>query len=144
MSCTSVASGNNQIANGIPQLCRITSPGFIGTHTALAFLDAGYIVKGTARSVESRRLDFPLSSPLSMGPRSSQRPLMSRESSVSSLGALMEPTTRTFADAILNEDAWNRTTHEEAKTATLAPVVYRASKTLAERVFWDYIDRVKF
>ncbi|KAJ7136583.1 NAD dependent epimerase/dehydratase [Mycena epipterygia] len=40
---------------------------------------------------------------------------------------------------VYTEKDWNPATHEEAKVSTNPRFVYGASKTLAERAFWDYI-----
>lgn len=45
---------------------------------------------------------------------------------------------RTFTD-----DDWNPATYEQAKTHTMPAFVYSASKVLAERLFWEFIEKEK-
>ncbi|KAJ7836341.1 NAD-P-binding protein [Mycena olivaceomarginata] len=170
--------------------------GFIATHTALAFLDAGYTVRGTART--AARADdwisrFPahkahfqyavvadmavpgafddavkgcdfvahLASPAHWNQNDNEtdllvpaingtrnlltatknEPRIKRVVFTSSLAAIIEPTLE--AGKTVVETEWNPVTYDEAKSATNPSVVYRASKALAERAFWDYITAEK-
>ncbi|KAJ7707355.1 NAD-P-binding protein [Mycena rosella] len=170
--------------------------GFIGTHTALAFLEAGYDVKGTARSTakaEGWIAHFPaykacytyavvediaaagafdeavkgcdiiahIASPAHWSQSDNEadllipaingtknvlyatkhEPRITRVVFTSSLAAIIEPSRE--PGKLVVETEWNPTTYEEAKVSTNAPVVYRASKALAERAFWDYIKDEK-
>ncbi|KAJ7134266.1 NAD-P-binding protein [Mycena epipterygia] len=167
--------------------------GFIATHTALAFLDAGYSVKGTARSAakaEGWIARFPahkeryeyavvpdmvapgafddavkgcdfiahVASPVQGTQNDNEADLLipaingtknlltatKNESRIrrvvftSSLGAVFEPTRQ--AGTLVVEAEWNPVSYDEAKSAPNASFAYRASKGLAERAFWDYIE----
>ncbi|KAK7040589.1 NAD-P-binding protein [Favolaschia claudopus] len=171
--------------------------GFIATHTALAFLNAGYSVKGTTRTAakaEQWISRFPdhkprfqyavvpdmsipgafdeavkgcdyiahLASPAHWDQTDNEadllipaiegtknllsatknEPKIKRVVFTSSLAAIIEPTTLEPGKAIV-ETEWNPITYEEAKSHTNPPVVYRASKALAERAFWDFIQTEK-
>ncbi|KAJ7171679.1 NAD-P-binding protein [Mycena crocata] len=166
--------------------------GFIATHTALAFLEAGYTVKGTARTAtkaEDWITHFPahkdrykyavvsdmvapgafddavkecdfiahVASPAHWNQTDNERdllipaingtknllaatkkePRIKRVVFTSSLAAFIEPTIETGKTIV--EAEWNPVTYDEAKTSTNSALVYRASKALAERAFWDYI-----
>ncbi|KAF7340241.1 NAD-P-binding protein [Mycena venus] len=166
--------------------------GFIGTHTALAFLEAGYTVRGTARSaakaedwiarfsqhkaqyeyavvediaasgafdeaVKGCTIIAHIASPAHWNQNDNEtdllipaingtknllyatknEPRIARVVFTSSLAAIIEPTRE--PGKIVVETEWNPTTYEEAKAATNPTIVYRASKALAERAFWDYI-----
>ncbi|KAJ6480084.1 NAD-P-binding protein [Mycena vulgaris] len=170
--------------------------GFIATHTALAFLEAGYTVKGTARTAakaEDWIAQFPahkaryeyavvadmvvpgafdeavkgcdfiahIASPAHWSQNDNEADLLipaingtknllaatKNESRIqrvvftSSLSAIFEPTIDTGKPVV--ETEWNPVTYDEAKAATNPAVVYRASKALAERAFWDYIQAEK-
>ncbi|KAF7340215.1 NAD-P-binding protein [Mycena venus] len=170
--------------------------GFIATHTALAFLDAGYSVKGTTRTAakaEDWISRFPthrarfqyavvadmatcnafdeavkgcdfiahLASPAHWNQNDNEtdllipaingtknllsatknEPRIKRVVFTSSLAAIIEPTVEAAKTVV--ETEWNPITYEQAKFATNAAVVYRASKALAERTFWDYIENEK-
>ncbi|KAJ7465136.1 NAD-P-binding protein [Mycena latifolia] len=165
--------------------------GFIATHTALAFLAAGYTVKGTARTAakaEDWIARFPshkeryqyavvpdmvapgafdeavrgcdivahIASPAHWSQNDNEadllipaitgtknlltatkhEPRIQRVVFTSSLSAIFEPTVETGRTVV--ETEWNPITYDEAKAATNPTVVYRASKALAERAFWDY------
>ncbi|KAJ7465138.1 hypothetical protein FB451DRAFT_1041929, partial [Mycena latifolia] len=161
------------------------------THTALAFLAAGYAVKGTACSaakVDDWIASFPahkeryqyavvpdivtpgafdeavrgcdivahIASPAHWSQNDNEadlipaitgtknllaatkhEPRIQRVVSTSSLSAIFEPTVKTGRPVVKTE--WNPVTYDEVKAATNPTVVYRASKALAERAFWDYV-----
>ncbi|KAJ6494559.1 hypothetical protein C8R45DRAFT_824721, partial [Mycena sanguinolenta] len=44
---------------------------------------------------------------------------------------------------VYNETDWNGATYEQARTSTDFSFTYGASKTLAERAFWDFIETEK-
>ncbi|KAJ7652068.1 NAD-P-binding protein [Mycena polygramma] len=166
--------------------------GFVATHTALAFLEAGYTVKGTARTVakaqdwiarfpaHSARFEYAvvddiaapgafneavkgcdfithIASPAHWNQNDNENdllipaingtknllsatknePRIKRVVFTSSLAAFIEPTLE--PGKAISETDWNLVTYDEAKSATTPAVVYRASKALAERAFWDYI-----
>jgi len=178
------------MAPGVVLVTGIT--GFIGTHTALAFLEAGYTVRGTARTAakaEDWIARFPnykaryeyavvediaasgafdeavkgcdivahIASPAHWNPKDNEADLLipaingtknllyatkgepgiTRVVFTSSLAAITEPSREPGKTVV--ETEWNPTTYEEAKVATNPAVVYRASKALAERAFWDYV-----
>ncbi|KAJ6623619.1 NAD-P-binding protein [Mycena sp. CBHHK59/15] len=179
------------MSRGVVLVTGIT--GFIGTYTALAFLEAGYTVKATARTLfkaEDWIARFPahkaryqyavvpdladpgafdeavkgcdiivhVASPVNTNPNDNEtdllipairgttnllhatknEPRIRRVVFTSSVGAVHEPS-RFEAGKTLTEKDWNPATYEEAKASTNPRFVYRASKALAERAFWDYI-----
>ncbi|KAJ7480007.1 NAD-P-binding protein [Mycena galericulata] len=178
------------MSHGVVLITGIT--GFLATHTALALLEAGYSVKGTARTAakaeawvskfatHKERYDYAvvsditspgafddavkgcdfivhMASPVQWNPKDNEadllipaingtknllfatknEPRIQRVVFTSSLSAIIEPTVET--DKAVVETEWNPVTYDEAKASTNAAFVYRASKALAERVFWDYI-----
>ncbi|KAJ7480004.1 NAD-P-binding protein [Mycena galericulata] len=182
------------MSHGVVLISGIT--GFVATDTALAFLEAGYRVKATARTVakaEGWISKFPqhkeryeyvivpdmvlpgafddavkgcdfiahVASPVQAQPKDNEadvlfpaihgtrnllsatknEPRIQRVVFTSSLAALLEPTIN--GDKIIVETEWNPVTYDEAKASTNGSFVYRASKALAERVFWDYIKDAK-
>ncbi|KAJ7081392.1 NAD-P-binding protein [Mycena belliarum] len=164
--------------------------GFIATHTALAFLDAGYTVKGTARTAvkaedwiarfpahkarfhyavipdmvvagafdeavkgcdivahvasPDNEADFLI--PAINGTKNlllatKHEPRIQRVIYTSSLAAIFDSALEAGKPVV--ETEWNSVTYDEAKVATEPLLVYRASKALAERAFWDYIQDEK-
>ncbi|KAJ6498049.1 NAD-P-binding protein [Mycena vitilis] len=153
--------------------------GFAATHTALAFLEAGYTVKGTARTVvkaqdwiarfpaHSARFEYAvvediaargafneavkgcdfvahIASPAHWNQNDNENDLLipAINGTKNLLSATKnEPRIKrvVFTRKAISEMDWNPVTYDEAKSATILAVVYRASKALAERAFWDYI-----
>ncbi|KAJ6622650.1 NAD-P-binding protein [Mycena sp. CBHHK59/15] len=184
------------MSRGVVLVTGIT--GYIGTYTALAFLEGGYTVKGTARTASKAEdwiARFPthktnyqyavvpvlgapgafdevvkgcdiiahVASPVQSIPNqdneadvlipavkgtldllraTKNEPRIRRVIFTSTLGAAMEPT-QFEAGSTLTEKDWNPATYEEAKASADPRFVYRASKALAERAFWDYIKDEK-
>ncbi|KAJ7769659.1 NAD-P-binding protein [Mycena maculata] len=173
--------------------------GFIGTYTALAFLDAGYTVRGTARTADRAKdwiTHFPAHKaayeyaevPDFVAPGAFNNAIKGCDIIVHVASPINTPTekvdneayflvpavrgTRNLLEAtkleprirrvvftgtlgtvvgsaeldptkLYTENDWNGATYEEAKASTEPRFVYRASKTLAERAFWDYIAQEK-
>ncbi|KAJ7027173.1 NAD-P-binding protein [Mycena alexandri] len=173
--------------------------GFIGTYTALAFLDAGYTVRGTARTaakcadwiahfpahksaydyvvipdlvapgafddaVKGCDIIVHVASPINTpgekldneadflvpainGTRNllhatKLEPRIRRVVFTSTLATAIDPSVHDRAKVYTEAD-WNPTTYEVAKASTQPRFVYGASKTLAERAFWDYVEDEK-
>ena len=46
-------------------------------------------------------------------------------------------------DKVFTADDWNNPTYEEAKTSKNMMFAYRSSKAIAEKAFWEYIEKEK-
>ncbi|EIM82216.1 NAD-P-binding protein [Stereum hirsutum FP-91666 SS1] len=182
------------MSHGVVLVTGIT--GFIATHTAKAFLEAGYTVKGTARSAgkaEEWISLFPafkskfqyavvedmiapgafdeaikgcdivahIASPAHWNHTDNEKdilipaiqgtrnlveatrlePRIKRVVFTSSFASIVDPAAP--PDHVHKSEDWNPVTYEEAKASSTPAFVYRSSKPLAERAFWDYIKEEK-
>ncbi|KAJ7908450.1 NAD-P-binding protein [Mycena leptocephala] len=172
--------------------------GFLGTYTALAFLEAGYTIKGTARtaakaqdwiahfpahkasyeyavvedlaapgafdeavkgcdiiahvaspnpSIQSVDNEVDILIPAITGTKNllaatKREPRIRSVVFTSTLGTVFQPRTHVSGTTYTEAD-WNPVTYEEARASPNPRVVYGASKTLAERAFWAYIEEEK-
>ncbi|KAJ6569695.1 hypothetical protein B0H10DRAFT_2220791 [Mycena sp. CBHHK59/15] len=97
----------------------------------------GYNIIAHIRPLQPNRIS---SSPPSAAPRtSSSRQKTNPESSASSSPRRWPPRSSQPGSRL----AGSSQTYDEAKVATIPPVVYRASKALAETTFWDHIEEEK-
>ncbi|KIY53248.1 NAD(P)-binding protein [Fistulina hepatica ATCC 64428] len=172
--------------------------GFIGTHVAVEFLKAGYVVKGVVRSIEKgeawvkyvlrnfqdyrssfsyvvvKTIELPhafdhavqgvnfvvhAASPFTfefadnvndmLGPAiegtrnlliaSLLEPRIRTIVFVSSTAAIVDPNSNASKSTLHTSDTWNPATFRDAEDHSDPVFVYCASKTLAERVFWEFI-----
>ncbi|KAJ7724990.1 NAD-P-binding protein [Mycena maculata] len=157
------------MSHGIVLITGIT--GFIATHTALAFLEAGYSVRGTARTATKAERW------IAQFPAHKDRFVYAVVSDMVSPGAFDDAVKGCdFIVHIASPTHWNQNdneadllipaingtkyllfatkveprikrvnpvTFDEAKASDNAALVYRASKALVERAFWNYIKDEK-
>ncbi|CAA7268217.1 unnamed protein product [Cyclocybe aegerita] len=119
-----VAGAFNDAVKGIDYIAHVASPAFWGQgdNEKDILLPA---INGTKNLVEATKLE----------------PKIKRVVFTSSLAAVINPTLP--ADTLHTPDEWNPMTYEEAKNQTTPMFVYRASKALAEKTFWEYIEKEK-
>lgn len=82
-------------------------------------------IQGTRNLVEATRLE----------------PRIKRVVFTSSFASIVDPAAP--PDHVHKSEDWNPVTYEEAKASSTPAFVYRSSKPLAERAFWDYIKEEK-
>ncbi|KAJ3514445.1 hypothetical protein NLJ89_g2377 [Agrocybe chaxingu] len=119
-----LAGAFNDAVKGVDYIAHVASPAFWGQgdNEKDILLPA---INGTKNLVEATKIE----------------PKIKRVVFTSSLAAVINPALP--ADTLHTPDEWNPMTYEEAKNQTTPMFVYRASKALAEKTFWEYIEKEK-
>ncbi|KAH8817239.1 hypothetical protein F5884DRAFT_722231 [Xylogone sp. PMI_703] len=73
----------------------------------------------------------------------SRTPSVKRVVITSSFAAVFDAAAGPSPGRIWTEDDWSPLTYDDGKNAPIAPAAYRASKKLAEKAAWDYIEKEK-
>ncbi|KAI5476474.1 ketoreductase [Pseudohyphozyma bogoriensis] len=170
----------------MPQLALVTgASGFLGTECVLAFVDAGFNVRGTVRKqiqADQFFAKFPdhkekvelvivedieregafdeavkgvdvdnerdillpaINGTTSILKSAAKSPSVKAVAVTSSIAAYLNPAKLSDPNWKMSASDWNPATYEDAAASTDGAAVYRASKALAEKAAWEFMEHSK-